>query len=128
MPTTTFQVGFREVEPRHRAERLRAYFSKLVEQARERPPFRCLEMCEALEVIEGARAVMLQDCSHARQPVRAVRMNQVGDNIEGTPRVLAFVGGGPLVGQATQLRIDGRWRSCKDGGRIFDRERTASAI
>src|SRR6188508_2171871 len=100
---------------RQRAEILLAKGGELVEQPAKSLAVRVSELSEAVERVEGARISMLEDDPGARDPVRALAVNQMSDHIERTPGIGAFVRRRKAIGEAAHQRVDCRWRSRQDG-------------
>ncbi len=71
---------------------------------------------------------MLEDPPHTGHPVGPLSVNQMADDIEGAPRLTAFMGQEPAVGQVTQKGIDDCRRAREDCPRFIHHESTARAI
>ena len=104
---------------RQRAEVFPPERGELVEELRQRSALRHRELRKAIELLEGSGLAGLMDDSGARYPVGALAVDQVSDDVEGAPRVAAFVGCDPTLGQAPEERIDGRGRPRQDGNRLL---------
>jgi hypothetical protein len=54
---------------------------------------------ETVKLVERPSLATLQDDFHARQPIGPLTVNQMADNINGTPGFAAFVGYDPTIGK-----------------------------
>ena len=120
---TPAAVEVRVGEPKRfqRAEVFPPERSELVEELRQRSALRHRELRKAIELLEGSGLAVFTDDSGAGYPVGPLAVDQVSDDVEGAPRVTAFVGCDPALGQAPEERIDGRGRPRQDGNRFRKR-------
>ena len=79
---------------------------KFIEQLIKRLAFTLSYMSEAVEWREGLALAELQDYFCARHPISAVAVNQMANDFEGAPVIVAFVSHRPRVGQIAQERIE----------------------
>src|SRR6185312_8266080 len=85
--------------------------SKLIEQLRQRLALTFSELGEAVERHERLCVAELEDHSQARHPIRALAVDQMADDVERRPCVLALVLRGPRLRQVAQQRIQCRRRA-----------------
>ena len=64
---------------------------ELVEQAVERASSRYFELGKAIELVERPALAVVEDDARARHPVGELAVDQVADDVEGAPRLAAFV-------------------------------------
>src|SRR5215212_10285056 len=92
-------------------------FCKLREQIFQSFPLAIIELRLAVEVRERAR-VAGKDVPGARDPVGALAVDEVPDDVVGRPRALAFRRPSPPVGYAIQECSESGWRPSEDRHRL----------
>ncbi len=85
-------------------------------------------MRQPIERIEGERVTVLKDAMDARDPVSALAVDQVPDNVDRTPRLTALVRREPPLGQALKPGLQDARRACQQRGRLGQHETPARAI
>ena len=95
---------------------------EFIEQLSEGFSFALVEMAETLEGREGLGLAELEDHSRARDPIDAFGVEQVGDDVDGSPRLFSLIACGPGVGQAAQQRIENSGRVREKGERAIEIE------
>src|SRR5437899_14301 len=78
-----------EIPTPQRGDVLRAQLVKLLQQLPERT--RRLQPCDSIEWIEAAILPLLENDARARNPVRALTVYQMRDNLARAPRIRPFV-------------------------------------
>src|SRR5262249_37497887 len=66
-----------------------------------------VRLSEAIKRLKGASLAKFQDHLYPRDPIGAVAMDQVADDIEGSPGIAAFIAKRPHFRQIAQKRIEG---------------------
>ena len=95
MTAATIEVRIGQVHRLELTEILTPHRGELLEQAAQRLPFRCGELREAIELVEGACLAMLEDDPRPRYPIGVFAMNQMADDVERTPGLPTFMGRDP---------------------------------
>src|SRR6185503_8611433 len=126
--STAIEVRVAQAHRREVAQALPPQRRELVEQDRQRLSLGFSELRESIERLERACLALLQDDSRARYPVGPLAVNQVADDVEGTPGLAAFVRGDPAVRESAQQRVERGRRPLEDGDGLVHRERPSRAI
>src|SRR5271165_6381540 len=87
----------------------RSYAGELIQQLRQHPALNFPHMPPAIEGVEGPRHAKLQDDPRPRNPIGALALNQMTDDIERGPGVFAFVCASPFVRQVAQQSVECGW-------------------
>src|SRR5438105_2418333 len=92
----------------HRAKRLEilsAQLCKLVQQLHQRLAFAVALLCPAIKLVEWTVFTMLKNDSCTHDPVGALAMNQMADDIKDAPSIFAFILRRPPRRQITQQGV-----------------------
>src|SRR5438045_1537090 len=115
MGSAACEIIRRQVHRAKRVEILSAQSSKLVQELRQRLAFAVALLCPAIKLVEGTVFTMLKNDSCPHHPVGALAVDQVADDIEHAPSVLAFILRRPPRRQITQQRVQGSRGALKQG-------------
>jgi len=100
--SVTAEIGRLEIQIVQLLEILTAEASELVEELRKGLAFAFAELGPAIECLKGSSFAGFENAFHARHPVGAFAVDEVADDVVGTPGVFAFVGVSPEVGQIAE--------------------------
>src|ERR1700683_3982316 len=79
---------------------------QFIEQLRHRLAFHRLHMTKPIKWLKWHRIPMLENDPHPRHPVVVLAVDQVADDVERAPGLLAFVDPRPRIGQIAQQSIE----------------------
>src|SRR5213075_3363846 len=105
MSSAACEIVSRQVHRAKRVEILSAQPFKLVQQLRQRLAFAIALLCPAIKLVKRTVLTVLKNDSCTHDPVGALAVNQVADNIKDAPTVVAFVLRRPPRRQITQQGV-----------------------
>jgi len=65
-----------------------------------------LDVSHAVEGVEGAGVSEFKDDFRAWEPVGALAVDEMADDVAGAPGAVTFVGAGPGIGKAAEERVE----------------------
>src|SRR5215469_8465125 len=117
MESAALEIAWLQVHGTNRVEVFSAQLGKLVEQLRQQFSPALADLGEAVERLEGLRIAVQQNALYARDPIGALAVGEVSNDLVGGPGVFAFVALRPdfrLVAQEG-VESDGGAREEGDG-------------
>ena len=96
---------------------------KCIEEFRQALALRLGELSEAVKGGKGLRFAMLKEVLHARDPIRPFAMDQMTNDIEGTPGRRSFGAGNPRRWQVAKPGVEGMRRSREETHPFRQRKR-----
>src|SRR5690349_377190 len=85
---------------------LRANTNKFIQQLRERFALALFYLSQTVKFLKRAGLSKLQNHFHARHPIGSLSVDEVADDVVGTPRVAPFILVGQRVRQLAQESIE----------------------
>jgi hypothetical protein len=108
MASATAKIRWLEVQGSELVQAFGARTRKFIQQLSEGLALTGLYMASAIEGLKRTRLARLQDHLRARDPIGALAINEVGDDIEGAPSAFAFVAERPGFRQIAEKGIESR--------------------
>jgi hypothetical protein len=106
MPPAPIEVCWLQMQGTQLIQTFRAHTRKFIQQLRERLTRNFAQVSGAIKRLKRFGFAKLKNDPSPGYPVRAVTVNQMGDNQEHTPSVSTFVGGGPSLGKVTEKSVE----------------------